>query len=200
LEATPGEGAMYRFARLDKKRFGRIIVANDDAVKNGSEPYYTNSSHLPVNFTDDVFESLDLQDELQCKYTGGTVFHTFVGEKMTKDSVRKMVKKISDNYHLPYFTLTPTFSICPIHGYLSGEHEYCPKCDVEQEALLLESKVSSKEQVVDFVEDGVGAKGVGEASIVVSEDSIKVVEPGIKRETLVPMRSKLNVGGDDGED
>ncbi|MFH1521383.1 MAG: ribonucleoside triphosphate reductase [archaeon] len=131
LEATPGEGTTYRFARMDKKRFGRILVANEDAYQKGAKPYYTNSTQLPVNFTDDVFEALDLQDELQCKYSGGTVFHTFVGEKMTKDSVKKMVKKISDNYHLPYFTISPTFSICPIHGYLDGEHEYCPKCDAE---------------------------------------------------------------------
>ncbi len=131
LEATPGEGTTYRFARTDKKRFGRILVANEEAVQKGAEPYYTNSSQLPVNFTDDVFEALDLQDEIQCKYTGGTVFHTFVGERMTTDAVKRMVKKIANNYHLPYFTISPTFSICPIHGYLSGEHEYCPKCDLE---------------------------------------------------------------------
>lgn len=131
LEATPGEGTTYRFARMDKKRFGRILVANEDAYQKGAKPYYTNSTQIPVNFTDDVFEALDLQDELQCKYTGGCVFHTFVGEKMTKDSVKRMVKKISDNYHLPYFTISPTFSVCPIHGYLDGEYEYCPKCDAE---------------------------------------------------------------------
>jgi ribonucleoside-triphosphate reductase len=140
LEATPGEGTTYRFARMDKKRFGRIIVANDEAYQNGAKPYYTNSTQLPVDFTDDVFEALDLQDELQCKYTGGTVFHTFVGEKMNKESVKSMVKKISHNYHLPYFTITPTFSICPIHGYLAGEHEYCPKCDEELESNTLRSK------------------------------------------------------------
>jgi ribonucleoside-triphosphate reductase len=145
LEATPGEGTTYRFARMDKKRFGRIIVANEDSVQNrGAKPYYTNSSQLPVGFTDDVFEALDLQDELQCKYTGGTVFHTFVGERMTIDSVKKMVKKISTNYHLPYFTISPTFSICPIHGYLSGEHEYCPKCDVE----IAEGKRSPADDVI----------------------------------------------------
>jgi len=99
LEATPAEGTTYRFARIDKKRFGRIAVANEDAFQKGASPYYTNSSQLPVDFTDDVFEALDLQDEIQCKYTGGTVFHTFVGERMTTNSVKKMVKKISDNYH-----------------------------------------------------------------------------------------------------
>ena len=152
LEATPGEGTTYRFARMDKKRFGRILVANEDAYKKSAKPYYTNSSQLPVDFTDDVFEALDLQDELQCRYTGGTVFHTFVGERMTKDSVKKMVKKISGNYHLPYFTISPTFSICPIHGYLAGEHEYCPKCDAEIAAgqtgmvddVVYEKKVNEK--------------------------------------------------------
>lgn len=131
LEATPGEGTTYRFARMDKKRFGRIIVANEDAVRNGAEPYYTNSTQLPVNYTPDIFEALNLQDNLQCKYTGGTVFHGFVGEKISPDMVKILVKKISDKYHLPYFTITPTFSVCPIHGYLTGEHEFCPKCDEE---------------------------------------------------------------------
>jgi ribonucleoside-triphosphate reductase (formate) len=153
LEATPGEGTTYRFARIDKKRFGRIVVANEDAVQNSdAKPYYTNSSQLPVDFTDDVFEALDLQDEIQCKYTGGTVFHTFVGERMTVDAVKKMVKKIAFGYHLPYFTISPTFSICPNHGYLSGEHEYCPKCDLEiaegsrekAEDVVLEEKVEER--------------------------------------------------------
>jgi ribonucleoside-triphosphate reductase len=120
---------------VDKKRFGKIIVANEDAYKNGANPYYTNSTQLPVNFTDDVFEALDLQDDLQCKYTGGTVFHTFVGEKLDRNAVKLLVKKIAENYHLPYFTITPTFSICPIHGYIAGEHEYCPICDEEPEEI-----------------------------------------------------------------
>lgn len=132
LEATPGEGTTYRFARSDKKKFGRIIVANEQTYKEGkAEPYYTNSSQLPVGHTDDIFEALELQDPLQTKYTGGTVFHGFVGEKLEKKAVKKLVKKISENFHLPYFTITPTFSICPIHGYISGEHEFCPKCDAE---------------------------------------------------------------------
>ncbi len=157
LEATPGEGTTYRFARADKKRFGRIICANEDAVQKGAEPYYTNSSQLPVGFSDDVFEALDMQDEMQCKYTGGTVFHTFVGERMTTDAVKKMVKKIAFGYHLPYFTISPTFSICPNHGYLSGEHEYCPKCDLEiaegkrsagDDALLETEKVEVSDEEV----------------------------------------------------
>jgi len=151
LEATPGEGTTYRFARMDKKRFGKIIVANEDAFKNGAKPYYTNSTQLPVGHTEDVFEALDLQDELQCKYTGGTVFHTFIGEKIGKESVKAMVKKISNNYHLPYFTITPTFSICPIHGYIAGEHEYCPKCDDE---------IASKDRTPISVSDDVNGATV----------------------------------------
>jgi ribonucleoside-triphosphate reductase (formate) len=142
LEATPGEGITYRFARMDKKRFGKIVVANEKSIIQGAKPYYTNSSQLPVNFTEDLFEALDLQDELQCKYTGGTVFHTFVGERLNKEAVKTIVKKISSTYHLPYFTITPTFSICPIHGYIPGEHEYCPKCDLE---IALKSKTNLQE-------------------------------------------------------
>ncbi len=156
LEATPGEGTTYRFARIDKKRFGRITVANEDAVRDlGGKPYYTNSSQLPVDFTDDVFEALDLQDEIQCKYTGGTVFHTFVGERMTTDAVKKMVKKIANGYKLPYFTISPTFSICPTHGYLSGEHEYCPKCDleiVEGDKGVAEDVVAEEEREAKLLE------------------------------------------------
>jgi len=131
LEATPGEGTTYRFARNDKAKFGKIIVANDLSVKNGAKPYYTNSTQLPVNYTDDIFEALELQDELQTLYTGGTVFHTFVGEKLNKEGVKSLVRKIAESFNLPYYTITPTFSICPKHGYLAGEHEYCPKCDEE---------------------------------------------------------------------
>ncbi len=132
LEATPAEGTSYRLARLDKKKYKDIIVANNKAVENGAEPYYTNSSLLPVNFTDDLFEALRLQDNLQTLYTGGTVFHTFLGETQpTPESVRNLVKKICDNFSLPYFTITPTFSVCPIHGYIFGEHKYCPKCEAE---------------------------------------------------------------------
>ncbi|MCK4635295.1 MAG: ribonucleoside triphosphate reductase [Candidatus Moranbacteria bacterium] len=127
LEASPGEGATYRFAKEDQKKF-------KDSIQAGTEdaPYYTNSSQIPVGYTDDVFEALDLQDELQTKYTGGTVFHAYMSEKISSgESCRDLVKKILTNYHLPYLTITPTFSICPKHGYLKGEHEFCPKCDEE---------------------------------------------------------------------
>jgi ribonucleoside-triphosphate reductase (formate) len=194
LEATPGEGTTYRFARMDKKRFGRIVVANESSFQKGAKPYYTNSSQLPVGFTDDVFEALDIQDELQCKYTGGTVFHTFVGERMTVDSVKKMVKKISSNYHLPYFTISPTFSICPIHGYLNGEHEYCPKCDMEiadsknRQISVSEDFSENDENFEDdiaSVGDDVEKPKLVAPMIVVDGDTVSVVGD-----------SKLNIGGD----
>jgi len=132
LEASPAEGATYRFAKKDKELFPDIIVGNEEACRAGAEPYYTNSSHLPVGFTKDIFEALDLQDDLQTKYTGGTVLHGFLGERLDSgEAAKKLVQKIVNHYHLPYFTLTPTFSICPKHGYLAGEHRYCPKCDEE---------------------------------------------------------------------
>lgn len=134
LEATPAEGTAYRLALLDKKEFGDdIIVANqDNVIEHDAEPYYTNSTHLPVGFTNDPFEALELQDELQTLYTGGTVLHLFLGEKMPSiESTKKLVRKVAENFALPYYTITPTFSICPIHGYLAGEHEYCPICDIE---------------------------------------------------------------------
>ncbi len=158
LEATPGEGTTYRFARHDKKRFGRIIVANERAVREKeAKPYYTNSTQLQVGFTPDLFEALDLQDDLQCQYTGGTVFHSFIGERLSKEGVKKIVKKIAENYHLPYFTITPTFSICPIHGYIAGEHMYCPKCDqengyIEQEAEGSEVIMANRAQVIDAIQ------------------------------------------------
>ncbi len=129
LEATPAEGTAYRFALRDKKMFPDIIVANESQYKTGKEPFYTNSSHLPVHHTDDIIETLDNQDSLQTKYTGGTVIHLFLGERITDSStVPKLVKKICENYHLPYFTLTPTFSVCRSHGYITGEHFSCPTC------------------------------------------------------------------------
>lgn len=145
LEATPGEGATYKFAKADRKKFGKDIVTAAEIGRNKSEtPYYTNSSQLPVGLTDDIFEALDLQDEFQCKYTGGTVLHIFLGEKMSSGkSVKALVKKISENYKLPYFSITPTFSVCPKHGYISGEHKYCPVCDSEmgyKEGMLFDEK------------------------------------------------------------
>ena len=135
LEATPGEGTSFRLAMLDRKRFPDLVSANDRDVRDRSAaPYYTNSSHLPVGFTDDLFRTLDLQDELQTKYTGGTVLHVFLGEQVRDPAVvRGLVRKIATGYRLPYFTLTPTFSICPTHGYLEGEQPHCRRCSESTE-------------------------------------------------------------------
>jgi len=125
LEATPAESATYRFAREDQRRFGDILHAGTKMA-----PYYTNSSQIPVEHTDDVFEALQLQDGLQTKYTGGTVLHCYMTEKISSPEMcRELVRKILTNFRLPYITITPTFSICPVHGYLAGEYDYCPRCD-----------------------------------------------------------------------
>lgn len=126
LEATPAEGTTYRFAKEDQKRFADILQAGTPDA-----PYYTNSSQLPVGYTDDPFEALDLQDELQTRYTGGTVLHLYMRERISDAATcGRFVKTVLENYRLPYITVTPTFSICPVHGYLNGENEFCPKCDV----------------------------------------------------------------------
>jgi len=128
LEATPAEGTSFRLALKDKQDFPDIITAGTKEA-----PYYTNSTMLPVNFSDDIFEVLNLQDEFQTKYSGGTVLHIFLGERISNtETVKKLIKKIFTNYRLPYITLTPTFSICPTHGYLAGEHFYCPQCTIKQ--------------------------------------------------------------------
>ncbi|MDD3531736.1 MAG: ribonucleoside triphosphate reductase [Candidatus Shapirobacteria bacterium] len=133
LEATPAESTAYRFARLDKEQFPKIICANEKNYQEKKEaPFYTNSTHLPVDYTTDLFEALDHQDELQCKYTGGTVIHGFLGESLPDtESVKNLLQKVTANYKLPYFSITPTFSVCPKHGYLSGEWQFCPRCDEE---------------------------------------------------------------------
>lgn len=125
LEATPAEGTTYRFAKEDKKRYPNIIQAGC-----GENIYYTNSSQIPVDYTDDPFEALLLQDDLQCKYTGGTVLHLYMREKISSpEACKQFVRTVLTNFRLPYITVTPVFSVCPVHGYLTGEHEYCPKCD-----------------------------------------------------------------------
>ena len=124
LEATPAESTAYRLAKHDKARYPDIITAHE-----GGTPYYTNSSHLPVGYTEDVFSALDVQDKLQTLYTSGTVFHTFLGEKLPSwQSAAALVRKIAENYELPYYTLSPTYSICTEHGYLKGEQKVCPVC------------------------------------------------------------------------
>ena len=132
LEATPAEGTTYRFAKEDKKRFDKIIQAGQN-----ENIYYTNSSQIPVDFTQDPFEALLMQDELQCKYTGGTVLHLYMNERISSsEACKNFVKTVLSNFKLPYITVTPVFSVCPVHGYINGEHEYCPKCD----ELIIESQ------------------------------------------------------------
>lgn len=142
LEATPAEGTTYRFAKEDKKHWPDILQAGTEAM-----PYYTNSSQLPVGFTDDPFEALELQDDLQRKYTGGTVLHLYMTEALSSaDACRNLVKRALSRFSLPYITITPTFSICPSHGYLAGSHKYCPKCDAELIAKKKQCKAQSENQ------------------------------------------------------
>jgi ribonucleoside-triphosphate reductase len=132
LEATPAEGASYRLAKKDREQFGDRIITSGD----GEVPYYTNSVHLPVYEEHDIYEVLEHQDDLQTLFTGGTVVHLFLGEAIHDFRMcRELVKKIVSNYKLPYFTLTPTFSICPVHGYLDGKHSFCPKPHTETELV-----------------------------------------------------------------
>jgi len=127
LEATPAEGTTYRFAREDRKRFPDIIQAGTPEA-----PYYTNSSQLPVGYTDDPFHALEMQEDLQSKYTGGTVLHLYMSEHISSvDACKRLVRRALTNFRLPYITVTPVFSICPKHGYIAGEHEFCPTCDRE---------------------------------------------------------------------
>ena len=134
LEATPGEGTSYRLSMIDKNKYPEIICANEEDYRQEFAPYYTNSTQLPVNYSDDIFESLMLQDNLQIKYSGGTVFHVYLGEKISDiETIKDLIKKITSQFRLPYFTLTPTFSICPSHGYLNGKQEKCSICDHDTE-------------------------------------------------------------------
>ena len=152
LEATPAEGTSYRLARIDKARYPDIIVANEKNVAAGAEPFYTNSSQLPVDHDGDLFEALEHQESLQTLYTGGTVFHIYLGERLYSwESAAEIIKKVAWNSHLPYFTLTPTFSICPTHGYVNGEHKQCPTCGAKCEVY---SRVVGYLRPVDQWNDG----------------------------------------------
>ena len=153
LEATPAEGTSYRLARIDKRRYKDIIFANQrQVVADHAEPFYTNSSQLPVDFAGDLFEALEHQETLQSLYTGGTVFHIFLGERLNSwKAAAELIKKVSWNSKLPYFTLTPTFSVCPTHGYVSGEHKQCPNCQANCEVY---SRVVGYLRPVDQWNDG----------------------------------------------
>ena len=152
LEATPAEGASYRLARIDKRKYPDIIVANEKYLAKGAEPFYTNSSQLPVDHEADLFEALEHQDRLQTLYTGGTVFHIYLGERLYSwRAAAELVRKVAWNFRLPYFTLTPTFSVCPTHGYISSEHRQCPKCGANCEVY---SRVVGYLRPVDQWNDG----------------------------------------------
>ena len=152
LEATPAEGTSYRLARIDKKQYPNIIVANENQVRKGAEPFYTNSTQLPVDYSNDLFESMQNQDKLQTMYTGGTVFHIFLGERVPSwKATARLVKQVTENFHIPYITITPTFSICPTHGYLDGEHKECPSCGAKCEVY---SRVVGYLRPVDQWNDG----------------------------------------------
>ena len=152
LEATPAEGTSYRLARLDRARYPEILVANCEPAADGEEPYYTNSTQLPVDYTHDVFEALDRQDNLQAQYTGGTVMHVYLGESVADpEAVKAFVRKVCQDYRLPYFTLTPTFSVCPIHGYLPGERPTCGRCNSKTEVY---SRIVGYLRPVDQWNDG----------------------------------------------
>ncbi len=169
LEATPAEGTSYRFARIDKKKFPSIISAG-----NAEVPYYTNSTQLPVGYTNDIFEALELQDGLQCLYTGGTVLHGFMGEQISSvEACKELVKKIAYNFKLPYFTITPTFSICPEHGYIPGKHHECPY-DVGESKDGLDDCKCDEKRIVTKKEDIDGAVNVlDEAAIINNNIQIK---------------------------
>ena len=152
LEATPAEGTSYRLARIDKRKYPDIIVANEKYLSKGVEPFYTNSTQLPVDCDMDLFEALEHQDKLQPLYTGGTVFHIFLGERLYSwEAAANLVRKVAYNFHLPYFSVTPTFSICPSHGYISGEHKACPYCGAKCEVY---SRIVGYFRPVDQWNDG----------------------------------------------
>jgi len=142
LEATPGEGASYRLAKIDKEKYKDIYTAGKTA------PYYTNSTWLPVDYTDDIFEVLEHQESLQTRYTGGTVVHIWLGEAASPQAVSSLLHKAIYHFRNPYYTITPTYSICPVHGYIPGKHEYCPYPHTEEE--LIQAGLLKRERVIRF--------------------------------------------------
>ncbi len=194
LEATPAESTSYRFAKHDKERFPNIITASEDEVNSEGTPYYTNSSHLPVGYTDDLFKALDVQDELQTLYTSGTVFHAFLGEKMSDwQSTAKLVKTIADNYKLPYYTISPTYSICKEHGYLAGEVYECPHCGKKTEVY---SRITGYYRPIANWNEGKTKEYADRKEYVVKDldlDSVKKVVKVNKDEVQIEDASSDNV-------
>jgi ribonucleoside-triphosphate reductase len=175
LEATPAEGTSYRLARIDKKKYPDIVVANEKNVAAGAAPFYTNSSQLPVDYDVDLFEALEHQDRLQTLYTGGTVFHIFLGERVHSwKAAADLIRRVAWNSHLPYFTLTPTFSICPTHGYMSGEYKQCPTCGVNCEVY---SRVVGYLRPVDQWNEGKQAEFMMRRTFDKSTVTAPVAEP-----------------------
>ncbi|BBO85477.1 anaerobic ribonucleoside triphosphate reductase [Desulfosarcina ovata subsp. sediminis] len=192
LEATPAEGTSYRLAMIDKKRYPDIRCANEEDVRKGAVPYYTNSTQLPVNYTDDIFDTLTLQDNLQTKYTGGTVLHLFLGEQVSDiETVKSIIRKVSGSYHLPYFTLTPTFSVCPSHGYLNGEQSRCPHCDRETEVY---SRVVGYLRPVKQWNDGKQAEYRRRQTFKISQEAAPEVTAAIAVKEAVPCPLPIDEG------
>ena len=189
LEATPAESTTYRLAKHDKKRYPDIITA----AKEGETPYYTNSSHLPVWFTDDIFSALDIQDELQTLYTSGTVFHAFLGEKLPDwKAAATLVKKIAENYKLPYYTLSPTYSVCPDHGYITGEHFDCPICGKKTEVY---SRITGYYRPVQNWNDGKSQEYKDRKEYVIEHSSQKTENKvAVEEEKTVETFALLNDG------
>ncbi len=185
LEATPAEGTSYRLAKKDKEVFPDIMAANEaQHQESGAPVYYTNSTQLPVDFTDDAFELLDLQDDIQTKYTGGTVVHLFVGEEITDiKSMKNMIKTVCNNYRLPYFTISPTFSVCPNHGYIAGKVEKCEKCGAENEVY---ARVVGYLRPVKQWNDGKRAEFDDRQTVKVdAEKNEQIEDDSVQKETLL---------------
>ena len=171
LEATPAESTAYRLAKHDRKRWPDIKTAG----KEGDTPYYTNSSHLPVEYTTDIFDALDIQDELQTLYTSGTVFHAFIGEKLPDwKAAAALVRKIAENYKLPYYTISPTYSVCKEHGYISGEHFTCPKCGKKAEVY---SRITGYYRPVQNWNDGKAQEYKNRTLYDVMHSDIRKIQP-----------------------
>jgi ribonucleoside-triphosphate reductase len=181
LEATPAESTTYRLAKHDKEMYPNIITAGHV----GDKPYYTNSSHLPVDYTTDIFDALDIQDELQTLYTSGTVFHAFLGEKLPDwKAAANLVRTIAENYKLPYYTISPTYSICGEHGYLSGEQKICPKCGKVTEVY---SRITGYYRPVQNWNDGKLQEYANRTTYQIKENSVKdnnIKENSVKENTV----------------
>ena len=188
LEATPAESTTYRLAKHDKAKYKDIITASS----NDSKPYYTNSSHLPVGYTDDIFEALDIEDELQTLYTSGTVFHTFLGEKLPSwQSAMTLVRKIAENYHLPYYTISPTYSICEEHGYLNGEQYICPICGKKTEVW---SRITGYYRPISNWNDGKAQEFKERKEYKLADNILKGL---VDFKTEIKTDSKITINNDD---